>query len=180
MGKKKAFINKKKAVTYSLVYRDPSEDPDGEDGGQRVLAPVGGPRGLHHTSDDYSDTYEYEDSVYDSEYTFSMSRSAAAHHDESYTLSEERRRELLALGFPDDGYDYLRHLRDLGRGNQQQFPHRGGAAAAAAAGGGRQLHSFVVRLSPSPPLPFGQLQCRAHDGCHLPALQLSTPHRGTP
>ncbi|EFJ46956.1 hypothetical protein VOLCADRAFT_92444 [Volvox carteri f. nagariensis] len=135
MGKKKAFINKKKAVTYSLVYRDPSEDPDGEDGGQRVLAPVGGPRGLHHTSDDYSDTYEYEDSVYDSEYTFSMSRSAAAHHDESYTLSEERRRELLALGFPDDGYDYLRHLRDLGRGNQQQFPHRGGAAAAAAGGG---------------------------------------------
>ncbi|GLI61074.1 hypothetical protein VaNZ11_003339, partial [Volvox africanus] len=118
MGKKKAFIDKKKAVTYSLVYRDPSEDPIGEDGGQRVLAPVGGARGPHPPSEDYYEDGYYEDeaSIYDSEYSLSMSRSATAHHDASYILSEERRRELLALGFPDDGYDYLKHMRDLGRG----------------------------------------------------------------
>ena len=27
------------------------------------------------------------------------------------TISEERRREIIGLGFPDDGYDYLKHLR---------------------------------------------------------------------
>lgn len=27
------------------------------------------------------------------------------------TISEERRREIMALGFPDDGYDYLKHVR---------------------------------------------------------------------
>ncbi|GIL81302.1 hypothetical protein Vretifemale_10341, partial [Volvox reticuliferus] len=116
MGKKKAFIDKKKAITYSLVYRDPSEDPDGEDGGQRILAPVGGARGPQPPSEDYNGYYEDEGSIYNSEYSLSMSRSAAAHHDASYILSEERRRELLSLGFPDDGYDYLKHMRDLGRG----------------------------------------------------------------
>ncbi len=43
-------------------------------------------------------------------------------------MTEERRRELLALGFPDDGYDYLLHMRDLGRGRpQQQQKVRGGS-----------------------------------------------------
>ena len=31
-------------------------------------------------------------------------------------ISEERRKELIELGFPDDGYDYLKHMRVLGRG----------------------------------------------------------------
>lgn len=30
--------------------------------------------------------------------------------------AEARRREIIDLGFPDDGYDYLKHLRVLGRG----------------------------------------------------------------
>ena len=32
-------------------------------------------------------------------------------------ISEARRRELLDFGFPDDGYDYLKHCRVLGRGS---------------------------------------------------------------
>ena len=27
-------------------------------------------------------------------------------------LPEEKRREIVALGFPDDGYDYLKHLKE--------------------------------------------------------------------
>ena len=27
------------------------------------------------------------------------------------TISEERRKEIIGLGFPNDGYDYLKHLR---------------------------------------------------------------------
>lgn len=30
-------------------------------------------------------------------------------------LSAERRAELLGMGFPDDGYDYLKHMRAPGR-----------------------------------------------------------------
>ena len=29
-------------------------------------------------------------------------------------MTESRRKELIALGFPDDGYDYLHHLKQLG------------------------------------------------------------------
>lgn len=39
-------------------------------------------------------------------------------YDDGEEMTEERRRELIALGFPDDGYDYLRHMRDLGKGRQ--------------------------------------------------------------
>ena len=31
-----------------------------------------------------------------------------------YVISEARRKELIALGFPDDGYDYIAHLKQLG------------------------------------------------------------------
>jgi hypothetical protein len=33
------------------------------------------------------------------------------------SISEERRRELIELGFPDDGYDYLKHLRTVSHGS---------------------------------------------------------------
>lgn len=71
MGKKKVFIDKKKAVTYSLVYRDASEDADGDDGGQRVLVSVGKPQ---YPASDIPNCYDDEGSVYDSEYSLDMSR----------------------------------------------------------------------------------------------------------
>ncbi|KAG2495893.1 hypothetical protein HYH03_006131 [Edaphochlamys debaryana] len=123
MGKKK-FIDKKKATTFSLVYRDVEEEEEGvDDGGQRAWAQTAGPRGpAQQEFDDYY--HEDVDSLGD-ESEFSLARSAAAHAhaDDGYSMTEERRRELLALGFPDDGYDYLKHLRDLGRG--KPAPGRG-------------------------------------------------------
>ena len=51
--------------------------------------------------------------------------------DAVYSLSEEQRREIIGLGLPDDGYDYLRHLRTLGPGPSTQ----------AGAGAGSLMHS---------------------------------------
>lgn len=70
MGRKtKAFIDKKKATTFSLVYRDDAEDGD-PDGGLRTLAPAGGHRGAaggqDEPADDYYDDY-YDDDDADEE-----------------------------------------------------------------------------------------------------------------
>lgn len=35
---------------------------------------------------------------------------------------EAKRREIISLGFPDDGYDYLKHLRVLGQGQASMAP----------------------------------------------------------
>jgi hypothetical protein len=40
--------------------------------------------------------------------------SYSPYEDEGYVMTEARRKELIELGFPDDGYDYLRHLKELG------------------------------------------------------------------
>lgn len=64
-------------------------------------------------------------------------------------MSEARRRELLELGFPDDGYDYLRHMRTMGVGGaslegvggeaagRSTAAPEAAAAAGAHGGGGR-------------------------------------------
>ncbi len=59
--------------------------------------------------------------------------------DSSAPMSEARRREQLEYGFPDDGYDYMRHLRTLGQGRanldglkQAQQAQEGASTSAAA------------------------------------------------
>lgn len=47
-------------------------------------------------------------------------------------ISEARRQELLEFGFPDDGYDYLKHCRVIGRGSAS-LQHNTQPAAATAA-----------------------------------------------
>jgi protein LTV1 len=81
MGKKK-FIDKKRSVTCSLVYRSKEGEDEGHesDGGERE-------------HDEWGSKTMLGDKP---------------------VLSEARRRELLDLGFPDDGYDYLAHLRTIG------------------------------------------------------------------
>jgi hypothetical protein len=54
------------------------------------------------------------------------------YEDQAYELTGEQRREIRELGFPDDGYNYLRHVRDLGAGAAAQRVRRERAAAAAA------------------------------------------------
>jgi len=113
MGKKKAFIDKKKAQTFSLVFRS-AEDTD-EVTSERILFPQDGagadqppaagphqpptsdPRALyrHFFGEDGGDDGDGQPRA---------------------PLPEARRKELLEFGFPDDGYDYLSHCRVIGRG----------------------------------------------------------------
>eukprot|EP00898_Chlorokybus_atmophyticus_P009051 jgi/Chlat1/9147/Chrsp97S08437 len=114
MGKSK-FIDKKKAVQYRLVHR-PSEESglehDGAEGSHvfermdRTDLPSPLVEGEEGNDEEYEDEYEDED---ESGY---RARLAAY---------EARRRELLELGFADDGYDYLQHLRVIKRSTGAMF-----------------------------------------------------------
>lgn len=46
-------------------------------------------------------------------------------------MSPERRSELMGMGFPDDGYDYLKHMRAPGRNGKATLEGTGPDAASA-------------------------------------------------
>ena len=129
MGKKK-FIDKKKSATFQLFARD-SCDPNYSDapGSDRVFVRVdNNPVSVHTVFDEDNNCYnknqyDDEDSIFadapdDDEYggddydtvLGSSSRTAA---NEKGALPENVRRDILELGFPDDGYNYLIHLREI-------------------------------------------------------------------
>lgn len=61
-------------------------------------------------------------------------------------MTEERRRELIELGFPDDGYDYLKHMRAPGRGGRANLEGPGPASAASAGECDSRLASFMQQI----------------------------------
>jgi protein LTV1 len=103
MGRKRKFIDKKNATVYHVLYRaaaDANADPNGG---------------------------EYE-TLSDAE--LFLQRAQAAHaaaqkhpldwmrdKPEDYVTNEPTRNELYELGLPDDGYNYLQHLRVLTAGS---------------------------------------------------------------
>ena len=164
MGKKKPFIDKKRAVTFSLVYagegdsssgsedeqqyedhdqqqederredekRDgvgekkslsssssPLPPPSSSPGIRRVLVPVDdlgkGPSVTWEGNQGGNTTGEGSSYPQQSLNAFappSWLMEKMGFEPELPPLEESRRREILELGFPDDGYDYLKHLRD--------------------------------------------------------------------
>ena len=69
-------------------------------------------------------------------------------------VSEARRRELVELGFPDDGYDYIRHMRTLGANAIAGVVP--GAPAPASAKQSEEVNLGALRLLPLPlPPPWG-------------------------
>lgn len=96
MVKKKSWIDKKKATRYTLVYR--STD-DHDEAPLREFVPTD-QLGVHDQPQPTPGRYPPGHPL--------------AFLNEQQPLSEERRREIIALGFPDDGYDYLKHLRRRG------------------------------------------------------------------
>ncbi|KAL2610403.1 hypothetical protein R1flu_028976 [Riccia fluitans] len=150
MGKKK-FIDKKKAATFTLVYRGFDED-ENADAPARVFTRVdAGESYVKGFSDDdprfFQQSSEYGDGREDGfgekldergefdaeEIEEDHSRFADADEESGEDeedregkrstappagfrkgIAEEKRRELIELGFPDDGYDYLQHLRKIG------------------------------------------------------------------
>lgn len=103
MGKNK-FIDKKKSATFHLMARDTSDpyyspDPSGD----RVFVRVDNNHYTPESSSVFADAAEDEEDEYDNVY-------GEAHTSQ---LPEKLRKEILELGFPDDGYNYLSHLREI-------------------------------------------------------------------
>jgi protein LTV1 len=116
-GKKKGFIDKKRSATFTLVARDSasssSSNPLSSD---RVFVRTDN----HH---DYSvpGFLEYDEEQYNRDEESSIFADAVedaeggAHAEKGggSGLLEDVRREILELGLPDDGYNYLMHLREI-------------------------------------------------------------------
>lgn len=102
MGKKKKFFDKKKSATFQLIARD-SSDPnnDGTAATDRFFFRV-------------DDNHAYPLTAFD-EAPVDASDSVLSRGDVGgpAALPENVRREILELGFPDDGYNYLFHLREI-------------------------------------------------------------------
>ncbi|XP_043689171.1 protein LTV1 homolog isoform X3 [Telopea speciosissima] len=141
MGKKK-FIDKKKSATFQLLARD-SSNPSNDDGpsGDRIFVRVDdNPYPVHgffdedvpnvggtahpgysfetdvtnHSNSIFADALGDDDDDDDNYDRFEI------HGNQNQTLltgavplPDHTRREILELGLPDDGYNYLNHLREI-------------------------------------------------------------------
>uniref|UniRef100_A0A1J3ECD0 Protein LTV1-like protein n=1 Tax=Noccaea caerulescens TaxID=107243 RepID=A0A1J3ECD0_NOCCA len=113
MGKKK-FIDKKKAATFELCPRDTS-DPRYSDapGGDKMFLrvdqnPVNINGFVEEEEEEEEDDSKFEDAPEDLAYGYSGFAG-----DSSNPLPANVRKEILQLGYPDDGYNYLDHLREI-------------------------------------------------------------------
>ena len=105
MGKSRPYIDKKQAASYSLVYRNAEV---GQETSDRQW--IESSKGVGVGRPDAEAVLQQADTD-----------PRASHiprwiQDEVDDISEDRRKELIELGFPDDGYDYLKHMRVLGKG----------------------------------------------------------------
>lgn len=136
MGKKK-FIDKKKSATFQLLARDSSDPNYDAPGSDRVFVRVDNNEYSVDTffADDISADGRYEDDrnsifadapddVDEGGDGYDRILGNSAHFEggggfsgasaaDSAPLPEHVRREILELGFPDDGYNYLIHLREI-------------------------------------------------------------------
>ncbi|CAK7346278.1 unnamed protein product [Dovyalis caffra] len=128
MGKKK-FIDKKKSATFQLFARD-SSDPN-SDGTDRVFVRVDNNSysvgsflpdskisGNSHFDDDPNSIFaDAPDDMEDGDNgSFGNSANFGGgffSETSSGPLPEDVRREIVELGFPDDGYNYLLHMREI-------------------------------------------------------------------
>ncbi|CAI9262362.1 unnamed protein product [Lactuca saligna] len=124
MGRKKKFIDKKKSATFQLIARD-SSDPNYTEGpsGDRVFVRVDGNSeqpffdehdGELSDEDDPNGIFDDAPEDYSGEESGGRGRQTTAGRlGRGSSLPDHVRREILELGFPDDGYNYLSHLRDI-------------------------------------------------------------------
>ncbi|GAX78082.1 hypothetical protein CEUSTIGMA_g5524.t1 [Chlamydomonas eustigma] len=146
MGKKTIpFINKKNATTYSLTYGAEEHDDRGDANSVVQESEVCYP---------YDDTY----SAYGSELEYGCS----PYEDEGYVMTEARRKELIELGFPDDGYDYLRHLKELGPSGRKPSSRRDqkvqaeASTSSSAVVSTSEIEQKVVEAAASPAVVEGE------------------------
>ncbi|XP_062081791.1 uncharacterized protein LOC133788350 [Humulus lupulus] len=119
---KKKFFDKKKSATFQLLARD-SSDPNYNDspGSDRVFIRVDNnpysvdtffagdnPDNVDDSNSIFDDAPEDYGTGEEDNRVFGSSSQSAAH-----PLPERLRKEIVELGFPDDGYNYLEHLREI-------------------------------------------------------------------
>lgn len=123
MGRKsKKFIDKKKSATFQLLSRD-SRDPNfaaDAPGGDRIFVRVDnnpfsvetfGSDGAGEDPDSvFADAPEDVESGEDA---WGFGSLVGTSTEKKQQLPEDVRKEILELGFPDDGYNYLLHLREI-------------------------------------------------------------------
>ncbi|KAI4374946.1 hypothetical protein MLD38_012878 [Melastoma candidum] len=97
----KKFIDKQKAATFQLMPRD-SEDPSFVDPSNRIFVRVDGNRSFYADSI-FADAIEEEGN--------GVERRTG--EGAPWGLEESVRKEIIELGLPDDGYNYLIHLREI-------------------------------------------------------------------
>lgn len=119
MGKGK-FVDKKKSATFQLLTRDTS-DPNftGGPSGDLVFVRVDK---NPYTVDGLDDVRPNEDAFSVDGSDSKFADAPEANYGAGYGYSEYQprkplpdhiRREIIELGFPDDGYNYLAHLREI-------------------------------------------------------------------
>nr|KYP62499.1 Protein LTV1 isogeny [Cajanus cajan] len=99
-GRKKKFIDKKNSATFQLIARD-SSDPSFSHSDRVFVRVDNNPVSIPVAADS---VYEDAPDDDDDEYAAGL---------DGGPLPEDVRREILELGFPDDGYNYLSHLREI-------------------------------------------------------------------
>lgn len=120
MGKKKKFIEKKKSATFQLLARD-SSDPIYDTGpsSDRVFVRVdNNPYSINNFSDElHNDDVSIQDdanSIFaDAPGDYDSLEEDQVYANQTQQLPDHIRQEILELGFPDDGYNYLAHLREI-------------------------------------------------------------------
>lgn len=105
MVKAKPYIDKKQAASYSLVYRNAEAGVETSD-----RQWIESSKGVGVGRPDAEAVQQQADTAPRAPYI------PRWFQDEVDDISEDRRKELIELGFPDDGYDYLKHMRVLGKG----------------------------------------------------------------
>ncbi|XP_019153308.1 PREDICTED: protein LTV1 homolog [Ipomoea nil] len=125
MGRKKKFIDKKKSATFHILARD-SSDPNYNPGpsGDRIFCRVDN---NPYSVDGFEEGDEPNDGALDNNHGGIFDDAAddcdSEGNDFGFELPDNRaqkkplpdhiRKEILELGFPDDGYNYLMHLREI-------------------------------------------------------------------
>lgn len=99
MGRKKSFIDKKRSTTFHVVYK---EHEDGDDPFEFV------------SHDQMRQRADEAESAAGSRHPL-----ASLYGDSSDAPpTEEERQEIISMGLPDDGYNYLQHMRAAGARRQ--------------------------------------------------------------
>ena len=137
MGRRKPFVDKKNSTTYNVIYREAAQDDEGAAERDWIEANKG--VGVGRPDMDLLEERHHQESLQGRRYPAGHPLSWLDDEESQAALSEECRKQILDLGFPDDGYDYLKHMRVLGRGKGQGLssaagPHGAASTEAAAPG----------------------------------------------